>query len=193
MPKLRPSKSGDDAGSALDRRSGVPLTTTREELLVDGQDRDFRRLVHNLLAFTARHEALRNGHARRIGLAGIDYTILISVAHLSRNGPVNVKDISDHLHVSIGFVTNSTRKLQDLGLIEKSRDPSDGRKTVLTVTEKGLDRLEALAPYQRRCNDAEFGSLTRDQFVQLCRIVEDMVATSDAAIALQNSLEDGSS
>ena len=192
MAKQKLAEMGDPAPKGRDRPSGVPLTTSREELLVDGQDRDFRGLVHNLLAFTARHEALRNGHARRIGLAGIDYTILISVAHLSRNGPVNVKDISDHLHVSIGFVTNSTRKLQELGLIEKSRDPSDGRKTVLTVTDKGLGRLEALAPHQRRCNDAEFGSLTRDQFVQLCRIVEDMVATSDEAIALQNSLEDES-
>lgn len=167
----------------------VPLTTTRTELLVDGSDRKFRKLVHDFLAFTARHEALRNGHGRRIGLAGIEYTILISIAHLGRLGPVNVKDIADHLHVSTGFVTNATRKLQGLGLIEKQRGRADRRTTELTVTDKGLKRLETLAPYQRQVNDAEFGSLSREQFGQLCRIVEDLVGTSDAALALQKSLE----
>lgn len=167
----------------------VPLTTSRPELLVDGTDRLFRKLVHDFLAFTARHEALRNGHARRIGLAGIDYTILISLAHLSRGGSVNVKALSDHLHVSTGFVTNVTRKLQDLGLIEKRRDRTDRRKTDLTVTAKGLARLEKLAPYQRQVNDAEFGSLTRAQFLQLCTIVEDLVATSDRALDLQHDLQ----
>ncbi|MEX2453276.1 MAG: MarR family transcriptional regulator [Rhodospirillaceae bacterium] len=167
----------------------MPLTTTRTELLVDGSDRKFRKLVHDFLAFTARHEALRNGHGRRIGLAGIEYTILISIAHLGRLGPVNVKDIADHLHVSTGFVTNATRKLQGLGLIEKQRGRADRRTTELTVTDKGLKRLETLAPYQRQVNDAEFGSLSREQFGQLCRIVEDLVGTSDAALALQKSLE----
>lgn len=185
--RKRPA-AGTGAIPPQDLLPAVPLTTSRPELLVDGTDRMFRKLVHDFLAFTARHEALRNGHARRIGLAGIDYTILISLAHLSRAGSVNVKTLSDHLHVSTGFVTNVTRKLQDLGLIEKRRDLADRRKTDLTVTVKGLARLERLAPYQRRVNDAEFGALSRDQFLQLCTIVEALVATSDRALDLQHEL-----
>lgn len=182
----RSAQSATAAGARLPgSSSGVPLTTSRKELLAGGNDRQFRKLVHDFLAFTARHEALRDSHARRIGLAGIDYTILISIAHLSREGPVNVKDIADHLHVSTGFVTNATRKLQDIGLIEKRRDDDDRRRTILTVTDEGLSRLEELAPFQRRANDVEFGSLSAEQFLQLCTIVEDLVRASDAALALQ--------
>src|SRR5258708_28395697 len=52
-------------------KGSIPLTVSRPELLSGGTDRDFRRLVHNTFAFMARHEAVRDGHARPIGLAGI--------------------------------------------------------------------------------------------------------------------------
>lgn len=191
----RPTRTAEHMAGSKDRsrtRSpAVPLTIGRPELLIDGSDRKFRQLVHDFFAFMARHEALRNGHARRIGLAGIDYTMLISIAHLSRLGPVNVRDIADHLHVTTGFVTNVTRKLQELGLVTKTRDPEDGRRTVLTVTDAGLGRLEKLAPYQRRANDVEFGLLSEEQFLQLCRIMADLVAASDDALDLQKKLESG--
>jgi hypothetical protein len=52
--------------------------------------------VHNIFAFMARHEAIRDGHARQIGLAGIEYTVLISIGHLALDGDVNVKTVADH-------------------------------------------------------------------------------------------------
>jgi MarR family transcriptional regulator, organic hydroperoxide resistance regulator len=45
---------------------------SRPELLPGGTDRDFRHLVHGLFGFAARHERIRAGHAKVIGLAGID-------------------------------------------------------------------------------------------------------------------------
>ena len=181
------SEEAASTGAAAD----TPLTVSRDELLVDGGDALFRKLVHDFFAFNARHDAIRAGHARRIGLAGIEYTILISVARLSRDGDVNVKALADHLHVSTGFVTNATRKLQDLGLVEKTTDPADRRRTVLTVTGKGRDRLAELAPYQRQVNDVEFGSLTAEDFRQLSRIVEALVDSSERAVNLQRYLENG--
>src|SRR5262249_36151088 len=61
----------------------APLTISRPELLINGSDRHFRRLVHGLFGFLARHEAVRSGHAARIGLVGIEYTVLISIRHLA--------------------------------------------------------------------------------------------------------------
>src|SRR5690349_13799573 len=70
-------------------KTSIPLTVSRPELLSGGTDRDFRRLVHNMFAFMARHESVRDGHARHIGLAGVEYTILISIGHLGLEGDVN--------------------------------------------------------------------------------------------------------
>ena len=167
----------------------APLTVTRPELLIDGTDEKFRKLVHDFFAFTARHADIRDGHARRIGLSGIDYTILISVAHLSPDGQVNVKTLAEHLHVTTGFIATATKRLRERGLIDKTQDTVDKRRIILTVTPKGLDLLEQLAPYQRQVNDVEFGALSREQFLQLGQIVETLIESSDQAASLQRYLE----
>lgn len=166
-------------------RGGLPLTISRPELLNDGTDRDFRKLVHNIFAFMARHETIRDGHARQIGLAGVEYTILISIGHLGLDGDVNVKTIADHLHMSGAFVTTVTSKLQTLGLVEKTQDSVDRRRISLAITEKGKALLRQLAPYQREINDVEFGPLSREDFQAVSRILEALIASSDKAFALQ--------
>ena len=166
----------------------VPLTISREALLVDGGDQVFRKLVHAFFAFNVRHEMIRDGHARFIGLAGTEYTILISIAHLSQDGPVNVKSVAEHLHVTTGFITNTTRKLQTRGLVKKTQDQTDKRKTILTVTDRGIALLEELAPFQRQVNDAEFGALSRAEFLQLSDAIERLVQSSESAIGLQDGL-----
>jgi MarR family transcriptional regulator, organic hydroperoxide resistance regulator len=166
-------------------RGGLPLTVTRPELLNDGTDRDFRKLVHNIFAFMARHETIRDGHARQIGLAGVEYTILISIGHLGLDGDVNVKTIADHLHMSGAFVTTVTSKLPTLGLVEKTQDSVDRRRISLAITENGKALLRKLAPYQREINDVEFSPLNREDFQAVSRILEALIDSSDKAFALQ--------
>ena len=98
-PALRARKPTRNKGLPL------PLTTSRPELLSGGRDRPFRHLVHALFGFAAHHERIRTGHARVIGLAGIEYTVLIAIAHLSQDGDVNVKSVADHLYLSGAFIT----------------------------------------------------------------------------------------
>lgn len=187
MSRQEARKSAQD-GADDAQTPAVPLTISRDALLVDGGDQVFRKLVHALFAFNVRHVMIRDGHANRIGLAGTEYTILISIAHLSLDGPVNVKSVAEHLHVTTGFITNTTRKLQNRGLVEKTQDRTDKRKTILTVTNEGLALLEELAPFQRRVNDAEFGSLSREDFLQLSDVIGRLVESSEKAIALQADL-----
>jgi DNA-binding MarR family transcriptional regulator len=166
----------------------VGTTITRPELLVDGSDLAFRKLVHGLFAFFARHETIRQGHGAVIGLAGVEYTVLISIRHLSRQGPVSVRTIADHLHLSGAFVTTLTNKLLARGLIDKEEDPQDRRRVCLSVTQKGRELLERLAPIQRQVNDVQFGCLSGEEFQLLLDLVERLVESSDRAVALQRYL-----
>jgi DNA-binding MarR family transcriptional regulator len=187
--------SASRRGDAASPKPALPLTVSRPELLNDGTDRDFRKFVHNIFAFMARHEAIRDGHARQIGLAGIEYTVLISIGHLALDGDVNVKTVADHLHMSGAFITTVTSKLQSLGLVEKTQDSVDRRRISLVTTEKGKSLLRTLAPYQREINDVEFASLSKEEFQFLSKIIEDMIATGDEAVALQrykSSIKDDS-
>lgn len=164
------------------------LTTSRSELLVDGSDAQFRRLVHSLFGFLVRHQTLREGHAAVIGLAGIEYTTLISIRHLSAQGDVHVRAVADHLHLSGAFVTTVTNKLEMKGLITKTAHPEDRRRISLVVTQHGADLLERLAPTQLQINDVQFGVLSAKEFHQLLDMVQRLVESSDRAIALQRYL-----
>ena len=166
----------------------LPLTTSRPELLAGGRDRQFRHLIHALFGFAAHHERIRSGHAKVIGLAGIEYTVLISIAHLSQDGDVNVKTVADHLYLSGAFITAVAGRLLKLGLIHKKTDAGDRRRVTLTVSAQGRAALERLAPIQRQVNDMEFGTLSRHEFELLTGIVERLIESGARAVALQNYL-----
>jgi DNA-binding MarR family transcriptional regulator len=177
-PARRPSR----------RQGAIPLTVSRPALIVNGSDREFRELVHNLFGFFALHERIRDGHAKFIDLAGIEYTVLIAIAHLAVEGDVNVKTVADHLHLSGAFITSTTRRLLHLGLIHKTADTIDRRRVSLTVSEEGRAALEKLAPVQRRINDVEFGGLSQEEFKKLYNLIQRMLDDGQRAVALQNYL-----
>lgn len=163
----------------------APLTVSRPELIANGSDYDFRRLVHNFSAFAARHEAVRAGHGARIGLTGVAYSTLIAVRHLEDIADVSVKLLAEHLHVSAPFATTMVGKLIKLGLLAKESDPEDRRKAQLHVTAKGHAALATLAPSQRRINDVQFGCLALSDLRYLVDILERLIECGDRAVALQ--------
>lgn len=161
-----------------------PLTVSRPEFLINGSDHDFRAFVHGMLAFAARIEGVRSGFARIIGLTGIQYTILISVSHLEQLAEVSVSRVADHLHVSGAFVTIECGKLLKQGLLTKRTDPKDRRRVCLSITRKGADLLQRLAPTQAQVNDVLFGFLDAEQFRQFRGMVDRMTECGDQAVAL---------
>ena len=171
-----------------DKARVPPLTVSRPELLRNGSDRQYRRLVHGLFAFLARHEAVRTGHGSFVGLFGIEYTVLISIAHLSsEEADISVNRIAQHLHVSGAFVTNVTNRLMARGLVGKLADESDRRRVRLQVTSAGFELLAKLAPVQRQVNDVQW-DLRAGELEVLIDIVERLIKSSDRALQIQQYL-----
>ena len=162
----------------------MPLTTGRTELLVDGSDKALRQLIHDALGFSARLQEIRNRLGEAIGLSGPAYTILIAVDHLNEAGEVGISRVSDHLHLSGAFVTIEVNKLMKAGLVNKAPHPEDGRRVILTVTDKARTLLDELTETQCPVNDAIFASLDNDQFRQLSSIMASLVGGTEEALAL---------
>jgi DNA-binding MarR family transcriptional regulator len=160
------------------------LTVSRPELLVEGSDREFRALVHGLLAFSVRLEAIRSGFGSLIGLTGVQYTILVSIRHLEADGEVGVIRVARHLHLSGAFVTVEVGKMIKIGLLAKKTDIKDRRRVCLQVARRGVALLTKLAPTQRRVNNVLFGGLTASTVPVLRTAVNQVVADGDRALAL---------
>ncbi|MFQ6330059.1 MarR family winged helix-turn-helix transcriptional regulator [Nocardia sp. CWNU-33] len=167
----------------------APLTITREELLRDGSDLKFRELVHGLMALSARHQQVRAGHARVIGLTPPNYTVLVAAAHLRRRqGQILIRDIAEHLQVTPTHVSVETNALSKLGLLTKERSTDDSRVAAITITDAGWDALARLAPMQSRVNDTQFADISAEEFDELHRLVQLLVHNSDKAIQLQRHI-----
>ncbi|CAB3793012.1 hypothetical protein LMG28688_03633 [Paraburkholderia caffeinitolerans] len=157
------------------------LTVTNPACLVDGSDKEFRHLINGLLPFAARLLSIRDGFGALVGLSGIQYSLLVSISHLSDDDIVTVNRLADHLHLSGAFVTLETGKLKKLGLIDKRPDPDDKRKMRLTVTTAGWKLLRALAENQQLINNVLFEGVTKAEFKALCSVVDRLVGNGDRA------------
>lgn len=168
--------------------ANAPLTVARPELLDKGSDAKFREMVHHALAFSARLETLRAGYGKLLGLSGVEYTILISVAHLAVEEEIGVSRVAEHLMLTGAFVTSEVNKLVKKGLVKKTQNPTDKRRVILTVTAKGDDHLRRLAPVQQQVNDVHFGTLSKDEFETLHRLFPVIAQSTEEALSLLSHL-----
>ena len=68
-----------------------------------------------------------------------------ALSRLDRGGPANAAELARQEQISPQSMGATLTALQSRGLIEKTPDPSDGRRYVLSITKDGLDLL-----HQRR-------------------------------------------
>lgn len=163
------------------RAATPPATVSRPALLVKGSDAEFRRLIHDLIAYGHRLDACRDAFAEIAGVSGVQYEILMLV---SRADGLSVGEVAARLHRSGAFITIEANKLVEQGILEKGSDPGDGRRVLLGLSPKGFGLLERMAPYQRRINDVLFERLDAKRFREMRKLAEDLLASGDRAVAM---------
>ena len=168
-----------------ERASGyrLPETLSLVPLLDDGQsDRQFRRLIRDLLTVTRRLEQARDYFGRRINVTGPQYNLLMTVAELQGAGGVSVGSVAQAMHVSSSFVTAESGKLLDVGLLRKKTNLSDRRGALLKLTSLGRTKIHRLLAEIRAVNDLFFGLLTAESFTALHAGAEALVEGSGEAM-----------
>jgi DNA-binding MarR family transcriptional regulator len=122
---------------------------------------------------------LRRGDATR-GTAG-DLTLaqLSILLTLLDQGPIRMTELAAHERVRTPTTTVAIRRLEKLGLVKRSRDPSDLRAVLVDVTPRGLvqhreataTRRAALAALLSKLRDDERQTLTA-ALAPLARLAE---------------------
>jgi len=155
-------------------------------------DRQFRRLVRDLLTVTGRLELARDYFGRRINLTGPQYNLLMTVAELQGAAGVSVGSVAQAMHVSSSFVTAETGKLSAAGLLRKQTNPSDRRGALLKLTPLAHTKIHRLLEEIRAVNDLFFGLLTDKSFTALCAGAEALFEGSRDAMQYIARIEESS-
>ncbi|WP_438354073.1 MarR family winged helix-turn-helix transcriptional regulator [Microbacterium sp. CJ88] len=74
------------------------------------------------------------------GLLPGAYKVFTTIAQRER---ITQSALAEALMADKGQISRTVRELEDLGLIERTRDPRDGRSSILSPTEEGVRRLAA--------------------------------------------------
>ena len=90
----------------------------------------------------------------------------LMLSHVAENGPMRASSVADLFTVDKGAISRQVTHLMELGLVEKSRDPEDGRAWLLTATPDAVQRLRTVAEQRRsylaeRLDGWEAGDLER--------------------------------
>jgi DNA-binding MarR family transcriptional regulator len=74
---------------------------------------------------------------------GVAFLELAVLHRLDRDGPASPGSLSMDEAVTTPAIALVLRHLEELGLVERTRDPGDGRRVVVTITDLGRRGLRA--------------------------------------------------
>lgn len=72
----------------------------------------------------------------------VDFSALPLLKTLHLSGPMRISALAGMLELDASTVSRHARHLEDLGLLERTGDPDDGRASQVTVSEHGLACLQ---------------------------------------------------
>ncbi|MGH1367870.1 MAG: MarR family winged helix-turn-helix transcriptional regulator [Maritimibacter sp.] len=104
-------------------------------------------LPYQLAVLSRKVSAGFSRHYReRYGISVAEWRV---VAHLSQEDSVSVREITNRVELDKPKVSRAATRLEDAGYIEKLVNEHDHRLVKLSLTAKGREMIETLAPIAR--------------------------------------------
>lgn len=142
-----------------------------------------RRQLSRLLGMTA--VQVRRVAAAALGAAGAHKDDVVVLAALAELGPASQAELSGRARVYESDLVAVLNRLADSGWIRRTRDPTDRRRNVITVTGAGERRLAELDRILADVNERVMGPLDPGEraqlFALLGRVNAHLAATADDA------------
>jgi DNA-binding MarR family transcriptional regulator len=123
--------------------------------------------LHRVLAKL--FSVLRRGDPSRVATGELTLAQLSILFTLLDRGPIRMTDLAAHERVRTPTTTVAIRRLEKLGLVKRSRDPSDLRAVLVDITARGLavhreslaNRRAALAAMLSELSESDLDTLTK--------------------------------
>lgn len=133
---------------------------------------------------------LRRGDPNGAAAGELTLAQLSILVTLLDQGPMRMTDLAAHERVRTPTTTVAIRRLEKLGLVKRSRDPSDLRAVLVAITPKGLavhgeslaNRRAALAAMLSKLSESDLDTLTKAllplQHLAICESVSTLATAT---------------
>ena len=99
-----------------------------------------------------------------------------ALKRLDQSGPISVTELAKAEQISVQSIGTTLGPLEARGLVERRSDPSDGRRSVLSITNAGMRALEdkhhGRAEHLARVLSTEFSPAELRQLIVAAPLIE---------------------
>jgi DNA-binding MarR family transcriptional regulator len=104
------------------------------------------------------------------GLTVAQAPVLVILRETGR--PMMITEVARALLLETPSVTTMVDRLTERGLVERVKDPKDRRKTLVALTKKGDELVEAIREPGKQLEEELFGALKPDERANLRKILQ---------------------
>lgn len=134
----------------------------RAEILL-GLEREVGVLIRRV-----RRLLWERSHEVHADLQPASYLLL---AHLTQHGASRASVVAEVLGIDKGAISRQVQHLLELGLVDRSPDPQDGRATLVSATDDAVRRMNDVAERRRRTLDEQLGEWSEEDLVSFVGVL----------------------
>ena len=139
---------------------------------------ELQQVLSKLFSVLRRGDSNRNTPEGGADLTLAQLSILLT---LLDKGPIRMTELAAHERVRTPTTTVAIRRLEKLGLVKRSRDPSDLRAVLVDVTPRGLVQHREAVATRRSKLAGMLGRLSDEERTALTRALEPLARLSEQA------------
>lgn len=122
-------------------------------------DRAARDFIWNIVEIHSQLEEIHKGWADLLGITEPQWLILMAIDELDDGRGVSGIAVANKLRIHPAFVTNQTKKLEQMELLARATSPDDARFLQISLTQKARAEITKLAQKRQAINATIFGDL----------------------------------
>lgn len=123
---------------------------------VSGRDESLRELEREVGVLIRRIKRVIGERARAVH-EELQPSSYLMLSWLVDQGPVRASAMVESFNIDKGAISRQLQHLDELGLIDRTPDPDDGRATLVSASAEGVRRLADVTAGRRRLLDERLG------------------------------------
>jgi len=96
----------------------------------------------------------------------------LMLSWLADEGPVRAAEMVETFNIDKGAVSRQLAHLDELGQVERTPDPADGRASLVAASADARRRLNDVAEHRRKLLDEQLGDWTPEELAHFAQLLE---------------------
>lgn len=144
-------------------------------------ERAVRDFIWNIVEIHSQLEEIHKSWAQMVGISEPQWLILMAIEELDDGRGVSGIAVANKLRIHPAFVTNQTKKLEQMDLLSRLTSPEDARFLQMSLTQKARAEITSLLNKRQAVNSTMFGGLDEESLHYLNKRLNSIAKNSHLA------------